>query len=242
MAVPTEVAKEVDGVLAADNVPVLQKINKIFTTLSKSGLAYKQNVLPKQCLVHPANRGGSMLNCTDVWSKGLKMLKVGVQTSLLNEGSAVAFELATNSLKREEQVAANVQLVNASNNALAAVTGQERFLTVASSHTAAFCKAVEQGVKPVDQSQTVTENSDPGLQHLICNGWAFLVISNVVETKWPDLPNFLQAGLNATNSSYQQMTEIEAACQMCEYMRHGTTLDQALAKVQAVDPVSLCWP
>ena len=24
---------------------------------------------------------------------------------------------------------------------------------------------------------------------------------------------------------------------MCEYMRHGDTLDQALAKVQAVDPV-----
>ena len=69
-------------------------------------------------------------------------------------------------------MAANVKLVQGTpNECLATVTGQDRFLTVASSLTAAFCKAVEQGVKPVDQSQTVTENPDPGLQRLICKGW-----------------------------------------------------------------------
>ena len=226
-----------EGVLSNASMPVPQKINRVFSTLKANALAYTQVLRPSQTLIHPQNRSGSMVNSLDVWQKGLKMLKIGIQPGLLNEGNAVAFELSVNASKRQEQVSANEKLVQESSGSLATVTGQERFLTVASSHTAAFCKAVEQGVKPVDQSQTVTENSDPGLQHLICHGWPFLVISNVVEAKWPDLPNCLQAGLNATNSSYQQITEIKAACQMCEYMRHGDTLDQALAKVQAVDPV-----
>lgn len=237
MDVPPSVVAEVEAGLSNGSLPVLGKIASIFTCLKANALAYPQVLLPSQTLIHPQNRSGSMVNSVDVWQKGLKMLKIGIQPGLLNESNAVAFELSVNSSKRQEQVAANQKLVQASNGSLARVTGQERFLTVASSHTAAFCKAVEQGIQPMDQSQTVTENSDPGLQQLISNGWPFLVISNVVEAKWPDLPNFLQAGLNATNSSYQQITEIEAACQMCEYMRHGDTLEQALSKVQAVDPV-----
>ena len=108
-------------------------------------------------------------------------------------------------------------------------------MTVATSHTAAFCKAVEQGLKgplgfPVDPKQ------DPGLQQLCSKGWPFLVLSNAVEVKWPQLPSYIQSALNAVNNSYQQMTEIEAASQMCEYLNHGMALKEALQKVQECDP------
>ncbi|CAL1159306.1 unnamed protein product, partial [Cladocopium goreaui] len=136
---------------------------------------------------------------------------------------------------RKRQLDANVALVKASGDTLAPVTFQERFLTVATSHTAAFCKAVEQGLKgplgfPVDPKQ------DPGLQQLCSKGWPFLVLSNAVEVKWPQLPSYIQSALSAVNNSYQQMTEIEAASQMCEYLNHGMALKEALQKVQECDP------
>ncbi|CAL1171611.1 unnamed protein product [Cladocopium goreaui] len=228
------VAQEVDTILANEALPVLQKVEKLFKTFSGSGFGYKQHVLPKGTLTHPSNRGGSMLNAADVWEKGHRMVKVGVQPSLLNEG-AVAFELATEEGMRKRQLDANVALVKASGDTLAPVTFQERFLTVATSHTAAFCKAVEQGLKgplgfPVDPKQ------DPGLQQLCSKGWPFLVLSNAVEVKWPQLPSYIQSALNPVNNSYQQMTEIEAASQMCEYLNHGMALKEALQKVQECDP------
>lgn len=232
--IPAEVVKEVDTILANEALPVLQKVEKLFKTFSGSGFGYKQHVLPKDTLTHPSNRGGSMLNAADVWEKGHRMVKVGVQPSLLNEG-AVAFELATEEGMRKRQLDANVALVKASGDTLAPVTFQERFLTVATSHTAAFCKAAEQGLKgplgfPVDPKQ------DPGLQQLCSKGWPFLVLSNAVEVKWPQLPSYIQSALNAVNNSYQQMTEIEAASQMCEYLNHGMALKEALQKVQECDP------
>ncbi|CAL1153508.1 unnamed protein product [Cladocopium goreaui] len=232
--IPAEVVKEVDTILANEALSVLQKVEKLFKTFSGSGFGYKQHVLPKDTLTHPSNRGGSMLNAADVWEKGHRMVKVGVQPSLLNEG-AVAFELATEEGMRKRQLDANVALVKASGDTLAPVTFQERFLTVATSHTAAFCKAVEQGLKgplgfPVDPKQ------DPGLQQLCSKGWPFLVLSNAVEVKWPQLPSYIQSALNAVNNSYQQMTEIEAASQMCEYLNHGMALKEALQKVQECDP------
>ena len=145
MAVPPSVVAEVEGVLSNANMPVLQKINnRAFSTLKANALAYTQVLRPSQTLIHPQNRSGSMVNSLDVSQKGLKMLKIGIQHCLLNEGNAVAFELSVNASKRQEQVSANEKLVQESSESLATVTGQERFLTVASSHTAAFCKAVEQ--------------------------------------------------------------------------------------------------
>ena len=51
---------------------------------------------------------------------------------------------------------------------------QEGFLTVATSHTAAFCKAVEQGVKPDLETTAVDMKQDPGLQHLCTKEWSFV--------------------------------------------------------------------
>ena len=231
------VVDEVNSIIDDDSFPILQKVDKIFHTLKVNGYGYHQTVLPKETLTHPSNKGGSMLNATDVWEKGLRMLKVGVAPQLLNEG-AVAFELATDKTMREQQVAANVKLVKASNNTLASVNFQERFLTVATSHTAAFCKAVEQGVKPgLEEATAIDMKQDPGLQALCTSGWPFFVMRSAVEIQWPELPSYIQSALNVVNNSYQQMTEIEAASQMCQFLKHGLALPDALARVEECDPV-----
>ena len=81
-----------------------------------------------------------MLNHFDVRDKGNTTLKIGVQLSKLLE--SVAFEISNDPSKRAQQLARNKELVAASNGTLAPVTGAERFLTVGTSHTMAFCKAV----------------------------------------------------------------------------------------------------
>ena len=106
-------------------MPVLKKVDQILQPLQQKGLCYKTTVLPRETLTHPANRGGSLLNPQDVWSKGLRMVSIGIQPALLQEGG-VAFELSTEAGKRDQQVAANVTLVESADGALAPVTKTER--------------------------------------------------------------------------------------------------------------------
>ena len=73
------------------------------------------------------------------------MLKVGAQLAQLTE--SVAFELSRDATKREHQLLKNQNVISASNNMLANQTGSERYLTVGTSHTVAFCRAVLAGCK-----------------------------------------------------------------------------------------------
>eukprot|EP00435_Cladocopium_sp_Y103_P053726 s2435_g17.t1 len=195
-------------------------------------LGYKAVVLPQETLTHPSNRGGSLLNVTDVWQKGMRMVGIGIQPSLLQD-CGVAFELSTAKAIRDQQVKANELLVAASNRSLASLSGQERFLTVATSHTAAFCKAVEQGCKSAG-------GLNDGLCKLITEGWLMFVISEMIEKSIPSLPAWLQMAMNSVNVGFKQVNEIEAASLMAELMKHGKSLNDALAQVEKCDP--LCQP
>lgn len=115
-------------------------VGTILKLLVDNNVAYYVNEKPDAFLVHPSNRGGLMLNPFDVHDKGHTMLKVGVQLTKLNE--SVAFELSREAAKRNHQLLKNKELVTASNSMLASLNGSERYLTVGTSHTVAFCRAV----------------------------------------------------------------------------------------------------
>ena len=66
------------------------------------------------------------------------MVSIGIQPALLQEGG-VAFELSTEAGKRDQQVAANVTLVESADGALAPVTKTERYLTVAHPNKQQMC-------------------------------------------------------------------------------------------------------
>lgn len=128
------------------------------------------------------------------------MLQVGVQPQLLAESGA-CIEVLRVECTKQGQLKANQALVVASGNSLAPVSGNERFLTVANSHTAAFLKAVQHGCKENEESAVVDAKSDPGLLQLCTEGWPFTVLKAEVEEKWPSLPAWLQISMNCTNAS-----------------------------------------
>ena len=110
---------------------------------------------------------------------------------------------------------------------------------MATSHTAAFCKAVEQGCKSAG-GLTVDMKADDGLCKLITEGWTMFVISEMIEKSIPSLPAWLQMAMNSVNMGFKQVNEIEAASLMAELMKHGKSLNDALAQVEKSDP--LCKP
>lgn len=121
---------------------------KIEAKLMDVGLAWKAWLPPDAFLIHPSNRSGSLLNPYDIHKKGAFLLQVGLDPSAL-QGST-AFELSPKPDKRHEQVQFTKKHV-ASSKYFPDVNGKERYLTVSSSHTTCFLKAVL-AVTPQNQS------------------------------------------------------------------------------------------
>ena len=179
-----------------------------------------------------------MLSFYDVWSKGKAMLSVGLQKKLLH--GSIAMEVSKKSTKRSDQIAKNQQLVKDSQGHLAPVSGQERFLasfcfsisqklllflmllgktlfgssagflSLSSSHTVAFLRAMEAGVPGPDGHQAEVPKADASWQ-CIDQGWLWVVISSVVEEAIPQLATWLQLGMNSSNSIGKPQTELELA-------------------------------
>ena len=237
-SMPEDLVDKLNKLVSNEDVPVLKRAQQVFECLQKNGFGHKAMVKPRETLTHPSNRGGSLLNATDVWDKGMRMVGIGIQPSMLQEGG-VAFEISTDQTTEQSKLKANEEVVAGSNGALAKVSMEERYLTVATSHTAAFCKAVEQGCKSAD-GMSVEMKSDDGLHKIVTEGWPMLVINEMVERSIPSLPAWLQMAMNSVNMGFKQVNEIEAAALMAEFIKHGKTLNEALAQVEKTDP--LCKP
>ena len=237
-SMPEDLVDKLNKLVSNEDVPVLKRVQQVFECLQKNGFGHKAMLKPRETLTHPSNRGGSLLNATDVWDKGMRMVGIGIQPSMLQEGG-VAFEISTDQTTKQSKLKANEEVVAGSNGALAKVSMEERYLTVATSHTAAFCKAVEQGCKSAD-GMSVEMKSDDGLHKIITEGWPMFVINEMVERSIPSLPAWLQMAMNSVNMGFKQVNEIEAAALMAEFIKHGKTLNEALAQVEKTDP--LCKP
>ena len=162
---------------------------------------------------------------------------MGVRKELLTE--SFAFELALCPQARNEQLAANSALVANTPQLLAPLTGKERFLSVSSSHTTAWLKAVEAGCQaPGDdhvlQLRQGEERSD-AIIDLLNQGWTWIVFSAAVEAEWKQLPSWLQLALNSTNSNAKQLSEVECAAQLAQGLQQGQSLKLALEVVKACD-------
>ena len=122
MAVPSHVVGEVTSIMDG-KLPIHQKVTQVPQILQDHGLSQKQMVAPTDILVHPQNRGGTMISHHDSWKKGLAMLSVGLQKDLLH--GSICVQLCTDPEKRQSQIQKNQHLVHESNNSLAPVSGHE---------------------------------------------------------------------------------------------------------------------
>ena len=235
-AVPSSVKDRVDGILASE-APVLVKVKQLVEALTDCGLAYSMVVKPSEMLTHPDNRAGQMLSAMDCWNKGLKMWSVGVKQELLT--GSMAFELALDPGARKKQLEANEKLVEGSGGLLAAINGQERFLSVSSSHSTAWLKAVGAGCGGPDGMPLKLKQGDSNgdvVQALLKDGWSWTILSSAVELEWPKLPCLLQMALNSTNANNKQVSEIECAAQLAQGVLHGSALETAFDNLKACSP------
>ena len=78
--------------ILASEVAINLKVNQVLDALHKGGYAFHQTVPPEALLIHPANRGGLMVNSHDVHAKGYTLLQVGPDLSKLRR--SVCFEIS----------------------------------------------------------------------------------------------------------------------------------------------------
>ena len=103
-----------------------------------NGIYILEHVDVKLFLVSRMNRGGIGVNAFNAHRHGLGIKTTGADVSKLPH--ATAFELGGHEAR--EEVEFNIELVRSAEGMLAEVSHAERFITISSSHTSQFFKAV----------------------------------------------------------------------------------------------------
>ncbi|CAJ1432339.1 unnamed protein product [Effrenium voratum] len=231
MALLPETREIAKAILEADE-PVNLKVAKLNSIWLQNNLASHEKMLPSKMMVHPHNRGGNLMNGHDMLAKGLSMMEQGVRVDLL-ESSAVCFALSRDLQKRQEQIDANSTLSDQFPGVMPRITGEERFLTVAS-HSTAFLKAVMQGLHAGSTDATKTVGHPV---HRCCTeGWTWLVLSDLLEEAFPTLPLLYASALNASNTAQVESTEVEILATLSKHMQMGKTVEEAIAATKQGSP------
>ena len=216
---PSAFDQEFAKALSARGVPEGEIYGNCIKILDKYKLAYKlQTVHPRFFLTHMANRGGLMLSPHNAHRNATRLYlsKAADKKQLVN---AVCFELAASGKTRELHLQANERLISRSNEYLAPMTGDERYVTVGCGHTVAFCKvAAINGKTPSVDLQDSAGNIDPHkiAQHevfgsMVNDGWDWLVINSKVDEDHPTFAKVAQKALNVSNHVASEMSELETA-------------------------------
>lgn len=233
MTVPASAQKEVAELLSPTcSLGINTRLQKVLGILESHGLLYTRSLTPAAFLCHPQNRGGSMINGFNAHRKGNEILACGVKPDLLAPNS-LAVEMALDASQREAQIQANKKMVQEAHGLLAAVKGDERFLTLANSHFVQWAKAIDNGCKGPGQAQVVASED---MKVLITQGWAWQVISNEAERIWPTLPAFAAMAMNSHNSNQIASNELECMMQLAALYQGGLNMDEAILAVQHSAP------
>ena len=209
MAIPRAVKLEAQQLLDSKQ-PANLKMDKLNGLFLKNGLASYQTISCSQVMVHPSNRGGSMLNGHDVKAKGSQIMEQGLRLDLL-KASSCAFELSKLPAVRKEQFDANIQLSKTQEGFLAPVQGNELYLSVGGSHT-----TVGHGVVSLEENY-MKQQGHP-VQRAIDIGWKWLALSSLLEEEFPSLPLLYSSSLNSSNSAHVAAEErvLGYNCPLCQ--------------------------
>ena len=206
------------------DVPILTRWIGIMKLLKEKGIVVSRPVHPLENFVHPDNRAGLGLNQYNVHKIIASIIHVRGDMSKL--AGAACFEISTDPVRREEQIAFNLKLIAQSEGCLAPPSGKERSLTVGSGHTTAGCRAIIHGctshVKELTDDAGILSKEkacrkDPILRQMLEEGWLFDVIPAYVEEVWPDFPLMGVQALNASNNVATEIGELETAATIAEY-------------------------
>lgn len=226
------VKAEVEALMESTDQGVNSRLDRIIDVLKRNNLAWVATLKPSELLTHPENRGSTMCNPYDVHFKGEKILSTGLKPSLL-PSSSVAIELSQVPATRNWQLQKNKDLVANSQGMLAAVSGQERYLTLGCSHFVQYCRAL--------QSQALSPNGESlhmplDLESVVQDGWQWCVVSCKVEECLSSFARFCQLTLNSCNTTALASTELQTMLQIAKLLENGVPLQSALKSVKAGEP------
>ena len=102
-------------------------------------LSYRVKLHTSQVMCHPKNRGGLMLNPYNAHKNLDTVHKVGANMKELH--AAVCVEVSGRPDVKASEIAANRNLIDASDGLLAPLSGEERVLSVGCGHMAGGCRA-----------------------------------------------------------------------------------------------------
>lgn len=196
---------------------IMGRWKSVLQVLMCNNVAYKAKLAPCNLLVHPQNRGGSGIQPFNMHQKGAKIVACGAKFDLLI--GSVAFEMHPEEAKRMKQVQFNENLALTSNGLMAPVQGGERYLTVSSTHTSQFCRAVSHGcLTPETQIQDSNGKlslemlgKDTVLKEMVTEGWEWVIIPWYVEDAFPGMPAMIADALNSVNGIFEAQGELELA-------------------------------
>lgn len=230
MSVPPEVVKKVKALIEDEDQGVLQRWKAIKQALLDAGCAYHTKACADCFVVHPANRGGTLLNPLALHQKGADIVSAGADLAMLSH--ATAFELKPTLAEKQVQLNPMILLAESS-DLVPQVTQLERFATVSCSHTCMFIKAVMQKCKtPEEKLQGSTPHlgphlyqKDEDLHKMVMEGWVWCILPWWVEAAFPSLPSFAQQALNMSNSIHSLQTEMELATTILQAYKDSSTKD-----------------
>ena len=180
------------------------------------------NVHPKLFLTHKENRNRLMLNYLNVHKKGAIILSIGADRKQL--ATALACELAPSGPTRVANLQANKLLIDKAGKLLAPINGDELYLSLACSHTVAFCKVAGlKGPTPEKALQDPDGNIDysrltkqPEFKAMLEVGWDWTVIPWDVDQLFPRFAQVAQKALNGSNSAASEIGELDTAVNLAD--------------------------
>lgn len=240
---------QIKAIVRQDNAVMgpLAKYNGIKTLLLEAKVGYYAELHVGTILVHPSNRGKTGLSHHNAHKNGLKIYNVGADLDLLKQACCQEMHPAGSS-KHEEQVLGNKKLVDASNRMLAPVTGEERFVSLGTGHTTAFCRAANAGCptpyKDIRDSNgnlnaAMLKASNQNLSKMLTDGWTWFVVPWWLEDEVPEWPHLAQKALNVHHSVVSSANEVEVAASIAQeisYQGDKVSWSDAIAATAASEP------
>ena len=219
--------KEVEECLASQ-LGVNTKLEKVLGILSHHGYCFDSIISPKEMMVHPLNRGGSMVNGWDAHMKGKNILLTGLKPSLLAP-SSLCMEVHRDVDKRQEQFRRNESMIQQSEGLLGELRGDEKYLTLGNSHWIMFLRAMEQGAMSTEGTKL---HFAAEIKDLVAQGWKWTVLKCEVQDAFPAFATWAASTLNSSNAISKTTSELEAMLEIASCLKNGMTLEHSVMSVK----------
>ena len=135
----------IDAIMGMTMAGALTRFNLVVNILVECRLAYRRTLKVGEFLVHPKNRGGIGINAHNSHKTLRTVKQIGGNRKQLT--MATAFETTPLGQEQENELASNRKWIEDSNELMAPISGDEKFLTVSCPHWTQGCRSVKAGCK-----------------------------------------------------------------------------------------------